>query len=122
MDVYVEYIKGKQTNQRRYDANRSIDVFELIHTDIYVQFPNPSWNGQLYFITFINNYSRYGYIYLIDEKAQSLDVFKNYKAKVENQLKKRFKSVRFDQGGEYYDRYDGSGEQRPQLPCLVLQL
>ena len=29
----VECIKGKQTNQRRYDANRSLDVLELIHTD-----------------------------------------------------------------------------------------
>ena len=122
MDVCVECIKGKQTNQRRYDANRSLDVLELIHTDICGPFPSPSWNGQLYFISFIEDYPRSGYIYLIHEKAQSLDVFKNYKAKVENQLKKRFKSVRFDQGGEYYDRYDGSGEQRPQLPCLVLQL
>ncbi|RVW88555.1 Retrovirus-related Pol polyprotein from transposon TNT 1-94 [Vitis vinifera] len=34
-------------------------------------------------------------------------------AKVELQLNKRIKSVRFDHGGEYYGRYDGSGEQRP---------
>ena len=40
-------------------------------------------------------------------------MFKNYKAEVENQLNKRIKSVRFDRGGEYYGRYDGSGEQRP---------
>ena len=44
---------------------------------------------------------------------QSLDVFKNYKAEVENQLNKRIKSVMFDHGGEYYGRYDGSGEQCP---------
>ena len=40
-------------------------------------------------------------------------MFKSYKAKVENQLNKRIKSVRSDRGGEYYGRYDGSGEQRP---------
>ena len=63
------------------------------------------------FITFIDDYSRYGYIYLIHEKAQALDVFQNSKARsVENQLNKRIKSVR---SGEYYGRYDGSGEQRP---------
>ena len=42
MDVCVECIKGKQTNQRRYDANRSLDVLQLIHTDICGPFPSPS--------------------------------------------------------------------------------
>ena len=72
-----------------------------------------SWNGQQYFITFIDDYSRYGYLFLIHEKSQSLDVFKRFKAEVELQLNKRIKSVRSDRGGEYYGRYDGSGEQRP---------
>ena len=40
-------------------------------------------------------------------------MFKNYKTEVENQLSKRIKSVRSDRGGEYYGRYDASGEQRP---------
>ena len=64
MDVCVECIKGKQTNQRRYDANRYLDVLELIHTDTCGPFPSLSWNGQLYFISFIDNYSRFGYIYI----------------------------------------------------------
>ena len=65
---------------------------ELIHTDICGPFPTPSWNGQQYFITFIDDYSRYDYLYLIHEKSQSLDVFKNFKAEVENQLSKKIKS------------------------------
>ncbi|WJZ95165.1 hypothetical protein VitviT2T_013955 [Vitis vinifera] len=89
------------------------DVLELIHTNICGPFPTASWNGQQYFITFIDDYSRYGYLYLIHEKSQSLDVFKNFKVEVENQLSKKIKAVRSDRGGEYYGRYDGSGEQRP---------
>ena len=112
-DVCVNCIMGKQTNMRRFEANRTLDVLELIHTDICGPFPTVSWNGQQYFITFIDDFSRYGYIYLIHEKSQSLDVFKKYKAEVENQLSKRIKTVRFDRGGEYYGRYDVSGEQRP---------
>ncbi|KAG8498252.1 hypothetical protein CXB51_007407 [Gossypium anomalum] len=42
-----------------------------------------------------------------------LDVFKTYKAEVENQLNKKIKNVRSDRGGKYYGRYDGSGEQCP---------
>ena len=43
-----------------------------------------------------------------------MDVFKNFKAEVENQLSKKIKNVRSDRGSEYYGRYDGSGEQRPR--------
>ena len=68
-EMCVNCIKGKQTNVRRFGANRSLDVLELIHTDICGPFPKASWNGQQYFITFIGNFSRYGYRYLIHEKS-----------------------------------------------------
>ena len=67
------------------------DILELIHTNICGPFPTPSWNGQQHFITFIKDYSCYGYLYLIHEKSQSLDVFKNFKAEVENQTKQENK-------------------------------
>ncbi|RVW71665.1 Retrovirus-related Pol polyprotein from transposon TNT 1-94 [Vitis vinifera] len=40
----------------------------------------------------------------------ALDVFKIYKAEVENQLNRRIKSVRSDRGGEYYGRFTESGQ------------
>ena len=39
-------------------------------------------------------------------------MFKSFKVEVENQFNKRIKNVRSDRGGEYYGKYDGSGEQR----------
>ena len=106
-EICTNYIKGKQTNTRRFGANMATDVLQLIHTDICGPFPTVSWNGQQYFITFIDEFSRYGYLYLIHE------VFKSFKVEVENQLNKKIKNVRSDRGGEYYGKYDGSGEQRP---------
>ena len=111
--ICVECIKGKQAKNKRLGANKALEVLELIHTYICGPFPKASWNGQQYFISFIDNYSRYGYLYLIKEKFQSLDLFKAFKAKVENQLNKRIKAVKSDRGGEYYDKYDGYDEQRP---------
>jgi len=73
--VCIECIKGKRTNERNLSAERAKDVLELIHTYICGLFPTASWNGQQYFITFIDDYSHYGYLYLIHEKSQSLDVF-----------------------------------------------
>ena len=112
-EISTNCIKGKQTNTRRFGANRATDVLELIHTDICGSFPTVSWNGQQYFITFIDDFSCYDYLYLIHEKSQSLEVFKSFKVEIENQLNKRIKNVRSDHGGEYYGKYDGSGEQRP---------
>jgi len=119
--VCIECIKRKRTNERKLSAQRAKDVLELIHTDICGPFPIASWNGQRYFITFIDDYSRYGYLYLIHEKSQSLDVFKSFKNEVELQLGKKIKVVKSDCGGEYYGRYDGSGEQLPRPFALFLK-
>ncbi|KAL6348428.1 hypothetical protein AAG906_005736 [Vitis piasezkii] len=110
----IECIKGKKTNMSKKDANRCSDVLEFLHTDICGPFPTLFWNGQQYFITFIDDYSRYGHLYLIHEKSQSLDVFKNFKFEVENQLSKKIKAVKSDRGGEYYGRFDGFDEQCPR--------
>ncbi|RDX89199.1 hypothetical protein CR513_29107, partial [Mucuna pruriens] len=61
---------------------------------------------------FIDDYSRYDYLYLIYEKFQPLYVFKSFKAGVKLQLRKKIKVVKSDCGSEYYDRYDGSRERR----------
>jgi len=100
-DVCVECIKGKQTKSKKLGAYRGKNVLELIHTDICGPFHTPLWNGQQYFISFIDEYSRYAYLFLMHEKSQSLDVFKTFKVEVKNQLNKRIKSVRSDRGGEY---------------------
>ena len=70
----------------------------------------PTINGHKYFISFIDDFSRYSYVYLICEKSEALDVFEIYKAEVENQLNRRIKNVRSDRGGEYYDRFTKSGQ------------
>ena len=77
-------IKGKQIKHKRLGANRSSGILELIHIDICGPFPMASRNDQRYFISFIDDYSRYGYLYLIHEKSESLDMFKIFRAKVEN--------------------------------------
>ena len=48
-------------------------------------------------------------------------MFKAFKAEVKLQLKKKIKAVKSDRGGEYYGRYDGSGEQRPGPFALFLK-
>ncbi|XP_042983318.1 uncharacterized protein LOC122312714 [Carya illinoinensis] len=106
----VDCIKGKQTINNSKGSRRSSSVLEIIRTDICGPFSTPCLNGQRYFISFIDDYSRFMYLYLLNEKAQALDVFKAYKAEVENQSEKKIKIVRSDRGGEYYGRYTEHGQ------------
>ena len=69
-----------------------------------------SVDGYDSFITFTDDYYRYGYIYPIKERSEALDKFKIFKAEVENQLDKRIKIVRSDRGGEYYGRHTPYGQ------------
>jgi GAG-pre-integrase domain len=55
----IECAKGKQTSIRKYTANRMMNVLELIRTDISGSFPMATRNGHVYFISFIDDYSRY---------------------------------------------------------------
>ena len=50
------------------------------------------------------------YLYLINDKSESLDTFKYFKAEVENQLDLKIKVVRSDRGGEYYGRHTDTGQ------------
>ena len=58
-----------------------------------------SVDGYDSFITFTDDYSRYGYIYPIKKRSEALDKFKIFKAKVENQHNLKIKIVRSDRGG-----------------------
>ena len=53
------------------------------HRDICGHLTPTALEGYKYFITFIDDFSRYGHVKLIHEKFDSLNVFKAFKAKVE---------------------------------------
>ena len=57
--------------------------------------------GYEYFITFIDDYSRFGYVYLMKWKSKAFEKFKEFRVEVENQLGKHIKAIRPDHGGEY---------------------
>ena len=106
-DTCVDCIKGKQTNKSKKCANRSSTILEIIHSDICC--PDMDAHGQKYFITFIDDYSRFMYLYMLHNKNEALDAFKIFKAEVEKQCGKPIKIVRTDRGGEYYGRYTEDG-------------
>nr|GFB11385.1 hypothetical protein [Tanacetum cinerariifolium] len=85
------------TNQ----VERAKDLLELIHTDVCGLFKTMSRQGASYFITFTDDFSRYGYVYLLKHKHKVFETFRVFQKEVENQLGKIIKSPCFDCEGEY---------------------
>ncbi|KAA0056672.1 ty1-copia retrotransposon protein [Cucumis melo var. makuwa] len=63
-----------------------------------------SRGGKNYYVSFVDDYSRFTKIYLIKIKNEAGSMFLKFKAKSENQLGKRIKRLRSDRGGEYSDK------------------
>ena len=55
-----------------------------------------------YFISFIDDYSCYTYVYLLRTKYETIEKFKEFKKMVENQKKRKNKVLRIDRGDEYF--------------------
>ena len=82
-------------------SERANDLLSLIHTDVCGPLSSLARGGYLYFITFTDDFSRYGYVYLMRHKSESFEKFKIFKNEVQNQLGKNIKMLRSDRGGEY---------------------
>ena len=54
-----------------------------------------------YFVTFIDDLSRHGHLYLMKYKSESFEKFKEFKVQVKNKMEKSIKILRSDRGGKY---------------------
>ena len=72
-----------------------------MHSDVCGPMSIKARGGHKYYVTFINDYSRYGYVYLMHRKSETFDKFKEFPAEGKKQLDVPIKSLRSDRGGEY---------------------
>ena len=56
-------------------------------------------SGYCYFLTFTDELSRYGHVYLMKHKSETFEKFKQFQSEVENHRNKKIKFLRSDQGG-----------------------
>ncbi|GKD90856.1 retrotransposon protein, putative, ty1-copia subclass [Tanacetum coccineum] len=101
-DHYISCLTGKMTRKPfPHRTERATDLLGIIHIDVCGPLRHVSRKGASYFITFTDDYSRHGYIYLLKHKHEVFETFKVFKNEAENQLEKTIKALRSDQGGEY---------------------
>lgn len=72
----IDCYKGKTTSSNnKSNSKRSSDLLEIIHTDVCSPFPTRTICGNSYFVLFIDDFSRYTYLYLISEKNTGFKLF-----------------------------------------------
>ena len=100
------FLVGKHP-ELRYEVGkerRDSYVLDPIHSDVSGSMPTTYMNGSRYFMTLIDDYSRYFWIYFLKKKFEVFETFKIFKALVENSLGNNIKALRSNNGGEYIKR------------------
>lgn len=82
-------------------ASRKFGHLFLLHTDLKGPLPVATPEGRRYWMTFIDDDSRYWAVTFLKRKSDALDTFKAYKVYAETALGLRIKATRDDKGGEY---------------------
>jgi hypothetical protein len=77
---------------------RVTDLLEIIHTDVCGPMSVPARGGYCYFVTFTDDLSIYGYIYLMKHKSETFENFKEFQSEVENQHNRKIKFLRSNRG------------------------
>ena len=79
--------------------NKNTIPFSLIHIDVWG--PSPILNGYKWFITFIDDYARTTWVYLMKDKSDVFSIFKAFHKMISTQFSTIVKIVRLQKGKEY---------------------
>nr|GEV05609.1 zinc finger, CCHC-type [Tanacetum cinerariifolium] len=88
----------KITKKPFQNVKRETKVLELIYSDLCYQHATHSLGNKKYFVTFIDDASRFCYVYLLNSKDEALDKFKVFKTEGKLQQRSQIKRFRIDMG------------------------
>ena len=82
-------------------ASRATSILGLIHSYINSTFPTTSMIGSRYVLTFIDDFSRFTWVFFLKKKSEVLERFTEFKASVENASGRKIKYLIFYNGWDY---------------------
>ena len=90
LDASEPCLMGKMTkNPFSGTMERATDLLEKIHTDVCGPMSVKAHGKYCYFLTFTDDLSRYGYMYLMKHKSKTFEKFKEFQSEVENHRNKK---------------------------------
>ena len=83
---------------------RSKVPLERIHSDLFGPTRTPSYSGFNYMLLFVDDFTRFTWVYFVKNKSDVFAKFQEFKDTVENSFNKKIKKIhilRTDNGGEF---------------------
>ncbi|MCO5546822.1 hypothetical protein L7F22_000258 [Adiantum nelumboides] len=80
---------------------RATRKLQLVHSDVCGPMRMPSVGNSFYFVTFIDDFSRFCWVYPLKAKSDVFAIFQHYVSMVENETSCKVQTLRTDRGGEY---------------------
>ena len=96
--------KHPQEKFEKGHAWRASSPLELVHSDLMGPFPVLSMSKARYVLSFIDDYTRFTWVYFLKLKFEVFQHLKIFKAHAENQSGKRIKILCTDNGTEYVNK------------------
>ena len=103
MDGCTGCVLGKQHRESfpKKTERRATELLGIVHSDVCGPLQEASIGGSRYFVTFIDDFSRFTWVYFLKSKSQVFDCFKEFVNMAETSTGGKVKILRSDNGGEY---------------------
>ena len=93
---------GKQTTLPfNNNVSHYLSHFDLIHYDVWGPSPITTQGGSRYFVIFVDDFSRYPWIYLFKNRYELYQIYRDFTKMIEAQFSKPIKVFRSDNAQEY---------------------
>ena len=80
-------------------------LFDLIHYDIWDPAPVPTKGRFKYFVIFMDDFSRYTWIYLLHHRSELMSIYQTFHKMIETQFNHTIKVFQLDDAQEYNDKF-----------------
>ena len=85
--------------------NKSVHAFDLIYSDVWGPSFHPSVDGYRYYLSFVDDFTSFTWIYPMHTKSQVTTIFPQFNAYVERCFNTKIKCIQTDMGSEYKPLY-----------------
>ena len=94
--------KGKNT-KKTFPSSESKEkgILEIIHSDVCGMMSSMALSRYVYYVSFIDDFSRMTWIYFMNNKDDVFSKFKEFKSLIENHTEKKINIFRLDNGVEF---------------------
>ena len=82
-------------------VSHALSPFDLIHSDVWAPSPIITKGGSRYFVIFVDDFSRYTWIYLFKNCYELSQIYRDFTKMIETQFSKPIEVFRFDNTQEY---------------------